>query len=411
VLNLRVLGFAVWRMLLALLALAIGLGARTSLRDRILRPLQALASRTDTAVDERLIEAFREPLGWFLNLLGIYIAVLILGFSAGIQAGILLVIHVVGIVLIAWALYGGVEAVVDALNDYAEGTDSRIDDALVPLVRGLLRVIVVAVAMMMIIEEFGYNATSLVAGLGIGGLAFALAAQQTLANLFGSLMIFTDRPFGPGDWIKTKHGEGVVEDVGLRSTRVRTFSKSLISVPNADIAGAPIENFSEMTMRRIKTDLTLTYSTTPEQMEFVLDGIRDLIEREEQMFHDAYYVSFVGFGASSLDVMILVFTTTTDFGEFLEIRQRFFLNIMKLVERAGTSFAFPSQSLYIETPIGSYEEPNQGAKPLHEVPEAVEKFMMAKWHEREQHIEVDDEDPREFGDSEGLTAGDQGEDG
>ncbi|MEM1348873.1 MAG: mechanosensitive ion channel family protein [Myxococcota bacterium] len=411
VLNLHLLGFQVWRLLLAALALGIGFASRSRLGDRLLRPLVTLAERTDTAFDERLIQAFREPLGWFLNLLGCYIAVLVLGLSQGVQAGALLVIHVVGIVLIAWALYAGVEAVVGALNDYADATESRIDDALVPLVRSLLRVVVVVVATMMIIEEFGYNATSLVAGLGIGGLAFALAAQQTLANLFGSLMIFTDRPFGPGDWIKTKHGEGIVEDVGLRSTRVRTFSKSLLSVPNADIAGAPIENFSEMTMRRIKTDLALSYATTPAQMKFILAELRALIEREEKMFHDAYYVNFVGFEASSLTVMILVFTTTTDFGEFMEIRQRFFLNIMNLVERAGTSLAFPSQSLYIETPIGSYEQHSLGSKPEHEVPEEVERFMMARWMEREQHIDVDDGAPSEFGDSDGLTSGAQDKDG
>ena len=397
-----------WRVAIALFAVMMGFLLRTYLLDRLLKPVSVIVGKTESELDDQLLRETRRPAGWLINILGFYVAVLVLRLPAGLSAGVLLILNTVGVVFVAWMLYNGVEVLSLGLDRFTRTTESQMDDHLVPLVRKIMRVAIIVVTLIMIIQQWGYDVTSLIAGLGLGGLAFALAAQQTLANLFGSIMIFTDRPFGIGDWIKTKHGEGVVEEIGLRSTKVRTFTKSLISVPNADIASTSIENFSQMTQRRVKTTITLTYATTPEQMEFVIEGIKDLLERSPG-FAPGYSVSFVGLSASSLDVMIYAFTETTVWAEFLEIRQKFFLDVMRLVDRAGTSFAFPSQSLYIEGAVGQWEQPASGAPPMHRVPDEVLEWAAM----RDQEVEAkgeDEEGKGEFGSSDGLASedGEQG---
>lgn len=372
------LNIEAWRILLALLAMLMGFAVRAYLLDRLLKPFEAISARTATQLDDRIIQETRRPLGWLITMTGVYVAVMILQLPPGLQAGLLLVLHTIGVVFIAWMLYNAVEVVSLALDRFTKSTDSEMDDHLVPLVRKILRIAIIVVTVITIIQQWGYDVTSLIAGLGLGGLAFALAAQQTLANLFGSIMIFTDRPFGLGDWIKTPHGEGVVEEIGLRSTQIRTFSKSLIFVPNADVATAPIENFSSMTQRRIRTTIGLTYSTSPEQVEFVIEGIKRLIREDPGMYKESYYVNFVEFGASALELMVYCFTETTAWGEYMDIRQRFYLNIMRLVEQAGSGFAFPSQSVYVETPVGGYEHMAPGHPPFPHTPELVGAFVAAR---------------------------------
>ena len=366
-----------WRLALAFIAVLAGFAVRTTLLERLLRPFAAVASRTSTKLDDQALAQIKRPLGWLINLLGFYLAAVVLRPPPGLLAALLLVLHTVGIVFVAWMLYNAVEVISLALNQFTQRTESQMDDQLVPLVKKILRVAIVIVTLVMIVQQWGYNVTSLIAGLGLGGLAFALAAQSTLANLFGSIMIFTDRPFTVGDWIKSEHGEGVVEEIGLRSTRVRTFSKSIISIPNADVASSPVENFSQMTLRRIKTTLALTYATTPAQMEFIVEGIKRLILDDEEMFHESFYVNFVEFGASSLDVMVYCFTRTTAWGEYMDVRQRLYLNIMRLVQEAGSSFAFPSRSLYLETPLARFEELAPGGFAMPEEPLHVRDFALS----------------------------------
>ena len=356
-----------WRVGCALGALLLGFFCRAYLLGRLLRPLEGLAARTKTQLDDVLIEHIQRPLGWLVIVLGAYLAVLVLQLPEGLAAGALLLLHTLGLMVVAWMLYNGVEVVSLGLDRFTQRTESQMDDHLVPLVRKIMRVSIVVVTVVMVIQQWGYDVTSLIAGLGLGGLAFALAAQQTVANLFGSIMIFTDRPFAVGDWIKTPQGEGVVEEIGLRSTKVRTFSKSLISVPNADVAGAPIENFSHMTQRRIKAIVGLTYDTKPAQIEFIVEGIREMIRTREGFNQESYYVNFTGFGASSLDVMIYCFTLTTNWGEYMDLRQGFYLEVMRLIERAGSAFAFPSRSIYLGT-----DSPTQG------LPREVEAWFEAQ---------------------------------
>ena len=183
-------------------------------------------------------------------------------------------------------------------------TENKLDDQLVPLIRKSLRFFVVTMGIILILQNNGYNVASLIAGLGIGGLAVALAARDTLANFFGSITIFLDRPFRIGDWVTIGKVEGVVEEVGFRSTRIRTFYNSLVSVPNSNVSNSDIDNYGMREYRRLKTVLNLTYATTPEQIEAFVEGIKAIVKANKHFRQDFYEVHFTTFGAHSLDVLV-----------------------------------------------------------------------------------------------------------
>ncbi|RMG99107.1 MAG: mechanosensitive ion channel family protein [Deltaproteobacteria bacterium] len=188
----------------------------------------------------------------------------------------------------------------------------------------------------------------MVAGLGIGGAAFALAAKDTVANLFGAIVIFVDRPFQVGDWVEIGSTEGTVEEIGLRVTQIRTFLNSVITIPNAQLTTTPINNWSRMRKRRIKMTVGVTYGATPEQILEGKAAIERLIASDERFDQSFFLVNFHEFGASSLDYFIYCFTVTTDWKEHMQIREEFLLGIMREFRKIGLEFAFPSQSVYVE---------------------------------------------------------------
>ena len=169
-------------------------------------------------------------------MVGLYVGLLVLQLPDKLTAVLVLLLKTVGTFAVAWMLFRAIDVIISGLERFTAKTESEMDDHMIPLVKRILRVALISVAVITVVQQWGYDVTSLIAGLGIGGLALALAAQDTLANWFGSIMIFTDRPFKLGDWVKSAHGEGVVEDVGMRSTKIRTFAKTIITVPNKDLA-------------------------------------------------------------------------------------------------------------------------------------------------------------------------------
>jgi MscS family membrane protein len=341
----------VWRIGLFLLAILVGLTLKNVLLSRFMRPLDKVLEKTASNLDNLLIEKVEQPLGWIILVVSIYLGLLALDLPDKLHVLVVLLLKTIGTVFAAWMIFRAVDVLVDGLERFASKTESDMDDHMIPLVKRMLRISIICVGIITIVQQWGYDVTSLIAGLGIGGLALALAAQDTLANWFGSIMIFTDRPFKLGDWVKSDHGEGVVEEVGLRSTKIRTFAKTLITVPNKDVANTAVENFSEMPKRRINAQIGVVYSTSAAQMLEIVDGIKDVLRTHEAIDQEFWLVNFVGFGGSSLDIMIYAFTDTTVWGEWLDARQDIYLKIMKVVEDAGSSFAFPSQSIYFENPI------------------------------------------------------------
>jgi MscS family membrane protein len=205
----------------------------------------------------------------------------------------------------------------------------------------------------LLVQSFGYSITSLLAGLGIGGVAVALAAQDTIANFFGSVMIFADKPFQIGDWIITGKVEGTVEEVGFRSTRIRTFYNSVVTVPNSKLASSDVDNLGLRRYRRIKEMLSLTYSTTAQQMQAFVEGIRAIIQANRFMRKDFYEIHFNGYGNSSLNVLVYCFLEVDSWSDELREKHNFFLEILRLAEELGVEFAFPTQTVHVDSFYGN----------------------------------------------------------
>lgn len=341
----------VWRITVCVLVLMLGLILKNGLINRILRPLEALLDRTRTNLDNALLEAVRRPGSWLVFVFCVWLGVEILQLPPGLDALATVVLQSIGTGVFAWIVFLAIDVAGMALQKFVDQTESDIDDHIVPLVKRVLRVVLVIFAGVTIVQQWGYDVTSLIAGLGIGGIAFALAAQNTLSNWFGSLMIFTDRPFRLGDWVRSGSIEGIVEEVGLRSTKIRTFDKSLITVPNKTIAHENCENFSMREQRRLNITIGLDCRTKHAQLTKILNELRTMLAEQPLADPESVNVYFSGLGESTLDVMVMVFFNSNAWADFAPARETVLLEIMRIVEDNGSSLAFPSQSLYIETPI------------------------------------------------------------
>ncbi len=240
-----------------------------------------------------------------------------------------------------------VDIFTDELRRRAAATESRLDDQIVPLAGTILRAAVVLFGVLLVLGNLGVNVTSLVAGLGLGGLAIALAAQDSIRNLLGGVTILADRPFQVGDWVVVGSVEGTVEHVGFRSSRVRTFYNSVVTVPNARIVDAHVDNMGLRQWRRYKTTLGVSYATTPDRVQAFVEGIRALIRANPEMRKDYYIVEFHGFGAASLDILVYCFIDASSWNDELRTRHVINLDIMRLAEDLGVEFAFPTQTLHV----------------------------------------------------------------
>lgn len=250
----------------------------------------------------------------------------------------------VAAVLIAVSL---VDLLSDGLQRRADRTETKMDDQLIPLLRRSAKLLVVVIGTLFVLQNLSVDVSSLLGSLAIGGLAFSLAAKDTVANLFGSVTIFTDRPFQIGDWVLIDGVEGVVEEVGFRSTRLRTFADSIVTMPNSKVADAVIDNQGRRRYRRFKTMLGLTYDTSAQQMRDFVEGVREAI-RNHPGTRETFEVHFNGMGASSLDVLVYCFFTVDTWTAELAARQDLLIEFMRVADRVGVEFAFPTQTLWLE---------------------------------------------------------------
>lgn len=234
------------------------------------------------------------------------------------------------------------------LNRVAQKTDSTLDDQLVPLLRKTLKTFVVIIGTLFILDNLDVPILPLLTGLSIGGLAFALAAQDTIKNFFGSIMIFIDKPFQVGDWVTTGNIDGTVEEVGFRSSRIRTFSNSLVYVPNGKLADSTIDNHGLRQYRRFYTQIAITYDTPPEIIELFVEGLRKIVETHPNTRKDNFHVYLNDMAASSLNIMFYIFFKVPSWGKELEARHEVLLKIMNLAKELGVNFAFPTQTVHVE---------------------------------------------------------------
>jgi MscS family membrane protein len=334
-----------WLAIPIVVLLAVVLG---SLLSRLTRSLLGRATRrTASPWDDALLARMGRPLtvGWAI---GTTFALLLpLGLNDRAEALVHRWLQAAALVVFFWALSRSVDVGRQMLSDSAWIRERPGTRSLLTLGAKIGQLFLLAIGVVALLSELGYPVASLVAGLGIGGLAVALAAQKTLENLFGALAIGGDQPFREGDFISAEGLTGTVESIGLRSTRIRTLERSLISVPNGKLAELRIESFALRDRLRFACTLGLIYGTTEPQLRSVLGGIEAVLRAHPKLWPEGVTVRFKEIGASSLNLEINAWFTTTNWDEFMLIREDTLLAFMKVIENAGTALALPTRTVHL----------------------------------------------------------------
>jgi MscS family membrane protein len=349
-------GLLWWQWLaIPLFALASWLGGRV-LGWITRRILGALFARTQTTWDDLLLERVAAPLTALWSIGVAYTLIPWLGLTRAGEASVEGGLHAGVFVVLVWAALRSVDLAFDFLGSFPWARANPLAAGVLPLGSRIARVAVTIIGVIAVLTQLGYPVASLLAGLGIGGLALALAAQKTVENLFGSVSISVDQPCRIGDFVQVENVTGTVEAIGLRSTRLRTLARTIVTIPNGKLADARIENFAVRDRLRLFCVLQLVYGTTAAQLRQVVAGVERALAEHPKLYPEGLSVRFVNIGASSLDVEVSAWLATADWGEFTRLRQDLFLRFLEVVEGAGTQLAFPTQTVHVAS-LPEREEP------------------------------------------------------
>jgi MscS family membrane protein len=309
--------------------------------------LEKIASRTRSTLDNKLLPALEAPIAAFIMLIGIFTAVKVLKLPLATDEALDYGSRVAFSLVVFWGLWRALAALLEHAGEVAGKRKLGIA-AFMPWIKKSLMTLFIVFGALLTIQSLGYDVKAILTGLGIGGLAFALAAQDTLANIFGAIVVAVDQPFRLGETVRIQGNVGTVEDIGLRSTRVRLVDKSLMVIPNKIVAAETITNLSRFTRRRFEQVIGLTYDTPPKELDAIADEIRRIITSQPEVDAPGVLVFFRDFSASSLDIWIAYECPDPDFPKAMHCKQRINIAIMEALEARGVAFAFPSQSVYLE---------------------------------------------------------------
>ena len=312
--------------------------------------LKKLAAKTETTLDDKLLPALESPVATFVMVTGIFAALKVLKLSETADQSIAAGSTVAFSMVIFWGLLRAFDAIIDHAAEIAKVKQMGIA-AFMPWIKKSLIAVFVVVGTLMIVQSLGYNVSTILQGLGIGGLAFALAAQDTIANLFGSLVVAIDQPFKIGETVKIGTHTGTVEDIGLRSTKIRLIDKSLVVMPNKLVSSEAIVNLSRSTQRRVEQVIGLTYDTTPDQLAVIVEDFRKILLAEAEVDPTSVMVFFRDLSASSLDVWVVYASREADLKEGFALKQRMNLAIMRAVAARRLSFAYPTSVMHLDGPV------------------------------------------------------------
>jgi len=289
-----------------------------------------IASLSKSEVLDHSIRSFELPLRYLFILIGAYMALIYLPLNPFQDVFINKIFRSGVIILITWGIYHlvGTNSV---FSDEAK-EKLKFDNILIALFSKLIRFLIVALAVVLVAHEWNYDVNGFVAGLGLGGLAFALAAKDVLANIFGGIVIIMEKPFSIGDWIFTNSVEGTVEDISFRSTRIRTFTQALVTVPNSTLANEAITNWSKMGKRRVSFYISLNYNTPVVQVEKALQKITAFLNDQTEIHQDTIRVALENLKESSLEILVQYFTITTDSIEHLKIKETINLRLLQILQ-------------------------------------------------------------------------------
>lgn len=299
-----------------------------------------LSSRSKFELNDKLLLAFERPLRTFFLLIGSYLALRYLPLNISADVLVTKMFRSIFIILITWGIYnlaGNNSFLSDEMKEKL-----KIDSILIPWFSKLGRFIVIALAIVLIAHEWNYDVNGFVAGLGLGGLAFALAAKDALANIFGGIVILMEKPFSIGDTVSTPTVEGTVEDISFRSTRFRNTAQALVTVPNSTLANEAISNLSRMEKRRVSFYLGLSKASSVAQIESAVQCIRSIISEHPEVYQENITVAFENLKESSLDLLITYFTKTTDWFQYLKIKEEINIQIIKALHEADVPLVYNS---------------------------------------------------------------------
>lgn len=321
-------------------------------KNFIIRMMRRLNDMASFKAGEDILNAFEQPINVLLAVVNVYVAINLAPIPALQQAAFIDKILRSTIVLsFFWGCYNITDTTHGVMLRMLEKAGIKAEDALGNILSTILHIVVVVFCFVAIAKEWNYDISGFVASLGIGSLAVAFAAKDSLANVFGSLVIILDKPFKVGDWITANGVEGVVEEISFRSTCVRTFPQELVYIPNSLLSNTPITNFTARQKRRIDFILGLTYSSTKEQIEDFIGRLKDFLSNHPDIYPDVIRVHFINYGASSLDIRVTCYARTGDHVKYLDVLNGINLAVLDLLDQAGVSCAFPSTSVYFENSL------------------------------------------------------------
>ncbi|MDX2169318.1 MAG: mechanosensitive ion channel family protein [Deltaproteobacteria bacterium] len=368
----RLLHVQLWQWM-ALLLLALGAYLLAALATRLLRTLlRPIARRTRTALDDRLLQLGAGPAHLLIAVALFSAGHRPLGLTAAARTVLAGGEYLLALAAVTWLVLRLVDLAGDALRERLARRGQSEAISLVAPGRRTAQACVLGLGGIALLDGLGFNVTALLAGLGVGGIAVALAAQKSLENLFGGITLYADRPVRVGDFCRFGDMVGTVEDIGLRSTRIRTLERCVVSVPNAEFANLQLENFTRRDKFWYHPTIGLRYDTTPDQLRYVLVEVRRMLYAHPKVDPVPARIRFTGFGASSLDLEVFAYVLGADFDEFLAVAEDLNLRIMGIVEAAGSGFAFPSRTIYVEAGSGVDGERRRRAE-----------SEVAGWRERE----------------------------
>lgn len=337
----------VWHILLGLVIFLIIVLVRRIVLRIFMLPLRAFTRRTRIRYDDQLLDFLETPINFGIIALGLMIGVSVAELSAGLvnffshlARSLIIVGFTLSLVRLASQISFGKGQLGDLIG-------IKIDDKLLPFLRTGLRIVILAISAIILLQEWGYDASGVIAGLGIGGLAIALAAKDTVENLFGFSSIITDKPFSVGEFIVTPAATGIVEHVGIRSTRIRQLDQALVIVPNSKLAASKILNWSHAEKRRLDITLGISYEARSTDLRQLMARLRQSLEETEDVDTGSIIVHFVNFGASTLDVRIICMILHAGWGDFTRVAEGIRLAMMDIVEELGLEIALPSRTVYL----------------------------------------------------------------
>ena len=335
-----------FRPVAALLIFFLFLCLRGALTRLTLGLLSKLAVPSKREIDSAFLLALESPLKSFILILGLYFALTILPLPLPWRSHLIVLFRIIVVIFVAWALYNLAESRLIRAIGRRMGFDSLLNDFLIKAIKAA----VAALAVIIVVQQLGYDVNGFIAGLGLGGLAVALAAKDALANILAGIVIIADKPFSVGDWIATPEVEGTVEEVSFRSTKIRTFAQALVTVPNALLADQAVTNWSRMGKRRVSFKLKVALFTPSERLERSVLKIREVLESDPAVHPETILVHWENFGESSLEIVLYFFTHTTAYAEHLAVKEALNFKIKEILEEEGVALALPARALRFDSP-------------------------------------------------------------